>query len=148
MADEGEVSALVCDNGSGMVKVRERPQIWAHPRGVCSFRSRSGRGDAPLRPRRSVRIEDCNASRERTPPSETYREIERVVASRGGRPVTPRSTRSTSRSTARGHRTSRLFFPLRLFIFFQRRLRLGPTPLTLLPPLPELFPDTTGRFRR
>jgi len=34
MADEGEVSALVCDNGSGMVKVRERPQIWAHPRDV------------------------------------------------------------------------------------------------------------------
>jgi len=24
MADEGEVSALVCDNGSGMVKVRTR----------------------------------------------------------------------------------------------------------------------------
>ena len=24
MADDGEVSALVCDNGSGMVKVRER----------------------------------------------------------------------------------------------------------------------------
>ena len=119
MADEGEVSALVCDNGSGMVKVRERPQIWAHPRGVCSFRSRSGRGDAPLRPRRSVRIEDCNASRERTPPSETYRDIERVVASRGGRPVTPRSTRCTSRSTARGHRTSRLFFPfLSLHLFF------------------------------
>ena len=92
-----------------------------HTPETCSFRSRSGRGDAPLRPRRAVRIEDRDASRERTPPSETYREIERVVASRGGRPVTPRSTRSTSRSTALGHRTSRFFFPFRLFIFFQRQ---------------------------
>ena len=46
-----------------------------HTPETCSFRSRSGRGDAPLRPRRAVRIEDRDASRERTPPSETYREI-------------------------------------------------------------------------
>jgi len=26
MAEDGEVSALVCDNGSGMVKVRESPR--------------------------------------------------------------------------------------------------------------------------
>ena len=151
MADEGEVSALVCDNGSGMVKVRERPQIWAHPE-TCSFRSRSGRGDAPLRPRRSVRIEDCDASRERTPPSETYREIERAVASRGGRPVTSRSTRSTSRSTARGHRTSRLFFPLRLSSHFSALNRPptttppSPNPLSTSPS-PRPLPNT-GRFRR
>lgn len=36
MAEEGEVSALVCDNGSGMVKVRCRlllcvRPVWAHP---------------------------------------------------------------------------------------------------------------------
>ena len=122
-----------------------------HTPETCSFRSRSGRGDAPLRPRRAVRIEDCDASRERTPPSETYREIERAVNSRGGRPVTSRSTPSTSRSTASGHRTSRLFFPPRLFIFFQRRARppttAPPWPNPAHPP-PELFPDTTGRFRR
>ena len=92
-----------------------------HTPETCSFRSRSERGDAPLRPRRSVRVEDCDASRERTPPSETYREIERAVNSRGGRPVTSRSTPSTSRSTASGHRTSRLFsLFVFLLIFFQR----------------------------
>lgn len=39
MADEGEVSALVCDNGSGMVKVRRERRVTRVPlhtsRAVC-----------------------------------------------------------------------------------------------------------------
>jgi hypothetical protein len=56
MADEGEVSALVCDNGSGMVKVRERPQIWAHPTSFpLSIEGGHARSGAQIRPTRTHR---------------------------------------------------------------------------------------------